>query len=143
MRIDLDVWLGKTAAEKILLWGDPPSRTSWDFRVPQPLPLPDEPAARAQPQPVNQEVEEVPEPQPHPQPVNQVVEEGPQLQPQQQPEHLDEVQETDDDEAEVLEVETTEVPVKRKATPGGTQHLPPAKRESSTQKGEREVGGML
>jgi hypothetical protein len=121
----LDVWLGKTA-EKILLWGDPPSRTSWDFRVPQPLPLPEEPAAPAQPQ------------QDH-----QVVEEVPQLQPQPQPEHLDEVQETDDDEAEVLEVEPTEVPVKRKVTPGGRQHLPPAKRKRQTKKGGRDCAGML
>ena len=142
MRIDLDVWLGKTA-EKILLWGDPPSRTSWDFRVPQPLPLPEEPAAPAQPQQDHQEVEEVPEPQPHPQPVNQVVEEVPQLQPQPQPEHLDEVQETDDDEAEVLEAEPTEVPVKRKVTPGGRQHLPPAKRKRQTKKGGRDCAGML
>jgi hypothetical protein len=59
VRIDLDVWLGKTAAEKILLWGDPPSRTSWDFRVPQPVPLPVELAAPGQPRQVHQEVEEV------------------------------------------------------------------------------------
>jgi hypothetical protein len=101
------------------------------------------PEPQPQPQPVNQEVEEVPEPQPHPQPVNQVVEEGPQLQPQQQPEHLDEVQETDDDEAEVLEVETTEVPVNGKVTPGARQHLPPAKRKRQTKKGGRDCAGML
>lgn len=101
MRIDLDVWLGKTAAEKILLWGDPPSRTSWDFRVPQPLPLPEEPAAPAQPRQDHQLVEEVPQQQARAQPEQAQVDEVPQP-----------VNQVADDDSR-MPVEPTEVPVKR------------------------------
>ena len=125
MRIDLDVWLGKTA-EKILLWGDPPSRTSWDFRVPQPLPLPEEPAAPAQPRQDHQLVGEVPQQQARaqvdevPQPVNQAA---------------------DDDSR--MPVEPTDVHVKRKGE--DTDDKTPQKKALEKQKksGETQCAGML
>ena len=130
MRIDLDVWLGKTA-EKILLWGDPPSRTSWDFRVPQPLPLPEEPAAPAQPQ------------QDH-----QVVEEVPQLQPQAQPEQaqVGEVQQpvnqvADDDRR--MQVEATDVHVKRKGEDTDDKTQKKKALEKQKKSGETQCAGML
>ena len=131
MRIDLDVWLGKTAAEKILLWGDPPSRTSWDFRVPQPLPLPVELAAPAQPRQDHQLVEEVTQLQHRAQPEQAQVGEV------QQPVN----QVADDDRR--MQVEPTDVHVKRKGE--DTDDKTPKKKALEKQKksGETQCAGML
>ena len=133
------MWLGK-AAEKILLWGDPPSRTSWDFRVPQALSLPEEPArSPAQPQQDHQVVEEVRQLQPQAQPVNQEVEEVPQLQPQPQPEHLNEVPQPVVEEVPQLQPQPQTEHLDEVPQP----HLPPPKRKRQTKKGGRDCAGML
>ena len=130
MRIDLDVWLGKTA-EKILLWGDPPSRTSWDFRVPQPLPLPEEPAAPAQPRQDHQEVEEVTQVQQRAQPEQAQVDEVPQP-----------VNQVADDDSR-MPVEPTDVHVKRKGQDTDDKTKKKKALEIQKKSGETQCAGML